>query len=246
MTKEEVISKVRKLFELSNSPNENEAALAAAKARELLGRYNLSMADLSTDELKSAIAATETSVKVGKVLRNWVKGLLIHVARGFECEPLIRRKQGSSPVLTFIGTAADAEVASYTFRFLYKELNRLADRTLPKLKRENWSWNTSALKYAYLDGAVKRIGERFLEQTQTVRNAESQICKDLVLVKDEIIKDYMASAFSNIKTEYSKTRIVSAGAFEKGYKDADRISLRPGLSKESEEYHQPCLGNLRQ
>ena len=36
MTKEEVVSKVRKLFDLSNSPNENEAALAAAKARELL------------------------------------------------------------------------------------------------------------------------------------------------------------------------------------------------------------------
>jgi hypothetical protein len=32
MTKDEVLSKVRKLFELSNSPNENEAALAAAEA----------------------------------------------------------------------------------------------------------------------------------------------------------------------------------------------------------------------
>ena len=50
MTKEQVVSKVRKLFELSNSSNENEAALAAAKARELLSRYNMSMADLPTEE----------------------------------------------------------------------------------------------------------------------------------------------------------------------------------------------------
>ncbi len=38
MTREQVALKVRKLFELSNSSNENEAALAAAKARELLSR----------------------------------------------------------------------------------------------------------------------------------------------------------------------------------------------------------------
>ena len=61
MTKEEVLSKVRKLFELSNSPNENEAALAAAKARELLARYNLSIADLPTNDANSALAATEIS-----------------------------------------------------------------------------------------------------------------------------------------------------------------------------------------
>ena len=241
MTKEEVISKVRKLFQLSNSPNENEAALAAAKARDILGRYNLTMADLSVDELKNAISATEASVKVGKVLRNWVKGLLIHVAQGFECEHVIRRRNGCSPVLTFIGTSADAEVASYTFQFLYRELNRLVDRTLPTLKRQHRSWNAAALRYAYLDGAVKRIGERFREQTRAARVTEIKCCKDLVLVKDEIIKNYMAEAFSNIKTEYARSRMVSAGAFEKGYRDADRINLRAAVSAESEEYPQAYL-----
>jgi Protein of unknown function (DUF2786) len=114
MTKEEVLSKVRKLFELSNSPNENEAALAAAKARELLARYNLSIAELPTDEIGSAIAATEASVRVGKAVRNWVKGLLLHVAEGFECQHIIRRRHGCNAILSFIGTPADAEVAVYT------------------------------------------------------------------------------------------------------------------------------------
>jgi len=245
MTKEEVISKVRKLFELANSPNENEAALAATKAREFLGRYNLGMADLSTDELKSAISAIETSISVGKVLRSWVKGLFTHAARGFECEPLIRRQYGCSPMLTFIGTAADTEVASYTFQFLYRELNRLADRALPKLKKENWSWNTSALKYAYLDGAVKRIGERFLEQTRAIRNEESRSCKELVVLKDEIIRNYMASTFSNIKIEHSKTRVVSADAFDKGYKDANRVNLRPGVSDNFDETRQASLAHRK-
>lgn len=235
MTKEQVVSKIRKLFELSNSSNENEAASAAAKARELLSRYNLSMADLPTDDMKSAIAVSETTVGVGRVVRNWVKGLLIHVACGFDCEHIIRRKYDSNPVLAFIGTAADAEIARYTFRFLYRELNRLVERALPKLKRQNGFWSTSSLRYAYLDGAVSRIGEKFQTQTETIRAAERQGCKDLVLVKEEMIKSYMEDAYPYIRTEHAKRRVISAGAFEQGYRDAAVINLTPGVAHKDRE-----------
>ncbi|MEI7449236.1 MAG: DUF2786 domain-containing protein [Desulfomonile sp.] len=229
MTKEEVVSKVRKLFELSNSANENEAALAAAKAREFLSRYNLSMADLPTDDMRRVIAATEACVQVGKVVHNWVKGLLIHTAHGFECEHIIHRRHGCDLTLSFIGTAADAEVAAYTFQFVYRELIRLLQRALPNLKREHTGWSTAALRYAYLDGAVKRIGERFWEHTQTIRAAERKGCKELVLAKEQMIKSYMDKAFPNIRREYARGRFVSAGAFDKGYRDAGSLSLRPGI-----------------
>jgi len=235
MTKEEVLSKVRKLFELSNSPNENEAALAASKARELLARYNLTIADLPKDDLQSAIAPTEASVGVGRVVRNWVKGLLIHVANGFECQHIIRRRHGCNTILSFIGAPADAEVAVHTFQFLYRLLDRLVDRALPRLKRENRGWSTNALKYAYLDGAVKRIGERFRQQTETIRAAERRDCKELVLAKEQIINSYMAAAFSNLRIEYGRRRVMSAVAFEKGYRDAGAINLRPGIPKEDSE-----------
>lgn len=230
MTKEEVLSKVRKLFELSNSPNENEAALAAAKARELLSRYNLSIADLPTDDMKDTIAATERSIGVGKVLRNWVKGLLFHIAQGFECDHIIRRRREAGPILTFIGTPADTEVAIYTFQFLYRQLDRLVERALPRLKRENRGWSAAALRYAYLDGAVKRIGERFQEKTYTIRAAERHGCQALVLAKEQMIKDYMTTAFPHIRTEYGRRRAVSADAFEKGYRDAGGVSLRPAIA----------------
>lgn len=230
MTKEDVVSKVRKLFQLSNSTNENEAALAAAKARELLSRYNLSMADLPTEDIRSAMAATEASVQVGKILHNWVKGLLIHISHCFGCAHIIYRRHGSNLMLAFIGTAADAEVAVYTFQFIHRELNRLLERALPKLKQENKGWNSTALRYAYLDGAVKRIGERFLEHTQTIRAVELKECKELVLAKEQMITSYMARAYPNMRREYVRGRFVSAGAFEKGYTDAGSLNLRPGIS----------------
>ena len=235
MTKEQVLSKVQKLFELSNSPNENEAALAASKARGLLARYNLSIADLPIEDVNSALAPKEASVRVGKVVKNWVKGLLLHVAEGFECQHIIRRRQGCNTILSFIGTPADAEVAVYTFQFLYRQLHRLAERSLPGLKKQNRGWSTVALKHAYLDGAVKRIGERFREQTETIRAAERHDCKELVLVKEQMIKNYMATAFSSIRLEYGRRRVVSAAAFDHGYRDAGTIKLRPGIANEDSE-----------
>jgi hypothetical protein len=237
MTKEEVLSKVRKLFSLCNSPNEHEAALATAKARELLFRYNLTVADLPENEMKAAMGAAESSVEMGKVIRNWVKGLLIHVARGFDCEHVIRRRHGCPTVLSFIGMPSDAEVAVYTFHFLYRQLDHLADQALPKLKRENRGWSTASLRCAYLDGAVKRIGEKFQEQTRSIRDAERHGCKDLVVLKNQMIKQYMASAFDGIKTEYGRRRAVSAGAFEKGYRDAGAVTLRRGIDHEDLGHH---------
>jgi len=234
MTKEQVLSKIRKLFELSNSPNENEAALAAAKARQLLARYNLSIADLPIEDVNSALAPKEASVRVGKVVKNWVKGLLLHVAEGFECRHIIRRSHGSDTILSFIGTPADAEVAVYTFQFLHRQLHRLAERSLPRLKKQNRGWSTVALKHAYLDGAVKRIGERFKEQTESIRAAERHDCKELVLVKEQMIKNYMATAFSSIRMEYGRRRVVSAAAFDHGYRDAGTIKLRPVAKEDSE------------
>ena len=235
VTKEQVLSKVRKLFELSNSPNENEAALAASKARELLARYNLSIADLPTDDIRSAISPTETSVRVGKAVKNWVKGLLIHVSEGFECQHIIHRRHGSNTILSFIGTPADAEIAVYTFQFLYRQLQQLVERALPRLKRENRGWNSVALRHAYLDGAVKRIGEKLREQTNIIRTVENHECKELILAKDQMIEDYMATAFPNIKMEYGRKRVISAAAFDKGYSDAGTINLRPGIAKEDSE-----------
>lgn len=225
MTKEEVLSKIRKLFELANSPNENEAALAAAKARELLSRYNLSVADLPKEDMRTVLTATERSLTAGKVLRNWIKCLLVHLARGFECEHIIRRCYGCDPALIFIGTATDAEAAVFTFQFLYRELNRLVDDALPQLKRHSEGWSTASLRYAYLDGAVVRIGERFRQETDSIKSVERNTCKDLVLAKEQMIFSYMASAYPYLRKERGGRRAVSKDAYERGYSDADGISL---------------------
>lgn len=235
MTKDEVISKVRKLFELSRSENENEAALAATKARELLSRHNLEMADLPADEVKGAVEITEAFVETGRVLRNWVKGLILHVCRGFECQHVLRRRPGANPQLSFIGTRTDAQVAAYTFGFLVRELMRLSDMALPDLKRQHRGWKTASIRQSYLTGAVMRIGERFEEHADRIRAKEQVVCKDLILAKEQMIDRYMEQKIGPVRREYGRAVALSARAFEQGYVDAAELSLRPGIEEDTRE-----------
>ena len=48
--KDNIISKIQKCFALAESPNENEAAVAADMAQRLLDKYNLTMVDLASFE----------------------------------------------------------------------------------------------------------------------------------------------------------------------------------------------------
>lgn len=238
MTKEQVISKVRKLFELSRSSNENEAALAAAKARELLSAYNLTMADLPADRMQDHLNIVESNVHMGRVLRTWVKSLMIHVARGFQCELIIRRRYGKEPVPAYIGTVADSQVAAYTCVFLHRELTRLAENALPELRRENKGWHTISLRHSYLEGAVNRIGERFREQTEDLRRAEESTCKELIPAKDRMIRTYLEHTFDCIRKEYPKSRTLSLAAFRQGYDDAGCVNLSPGIEDTTASYSQ--------
>lgn len=231
MTKDEVIDKVRKLFQLAKSSNENEAALAATKARELLSKHNLAMSDLSVEEIRSSVEVAEAFVDAGKVLRNWIKGLIVHVSRAFECQHLVRRRPGASPLLSFIGTRADCEVAAYTFRFLVEELKRLADRALPDLKRIHRGWSSRSLKNAYLTGAVVRIGERFAEKVEEVRAEELRVCTALVVAKEQMISQYMERTFGRIRREYGRSTTVSALAYQRGYAEAGDIDLDHGTGE---------------
>jgi hypothetical protein len=57
-----------------------------------------------------------------------------------------------------------------------------------------------------------------------------------MLAKEQMIKCYMAETFPRIKTEHAKGRVISAGAFEQGYRDAASIALAPGIAQKDAEH----------
>src|SRR5574340_1108320 len=95
MTHEEAIAKAVKLLKLAQSDNPNEAALAAARAQEIMDRYKLE--GLSADYNSAAPAEPdEPIVAFGEPVEpkqgsEWVVRLILALARANQCRIYQRR-----------------------------------------------------------------------------------------------------------------------------------------------------------
>jgi hypothetical protein len=229
MTKHEVIDKIRKLLALSESPVENEAAVAAEKARELLSKYNLGMADLSITELKKRLEVTERVVEDKKVLQDWVQNLLAHVSEAFDCECVLNTKAGRKNRIIFIGSSEDSLVAVYIFQYLRQTLRTMARNNVKEFRKQHPEWTFMQLKRSYLEGATHRIGERLRAGAAVCHEEEKNVCSALIVVKTGEIKKYIEEKFRQPEQFGFRAETLNRDAFNLGYQDAADIPIRTAI-----------------
>lgn len=221
MEHSEVVSKVQKLLALSNSANEHEAALAASRARDLLSKYNLDMAECLAREEEIDLKAVEEQIKDKEVA--WAGNLFGGVARIFDCHPI----RGGG-LFRFVGMTADVQTAVYTYQFLCREIERLGTQAMPMLKAQNRGESPRRLGSSYRMGMVSRILRDMREQSPK-RKAEQEGCTALVVIKKAGIQDYINDAYPNLRRGRPTRSYVSNGAYERGYADGANVSVRPGV-----------------
>jgi len=132
MTDTEIRIKIRKLLELSKSPNENEAAAALQKANTLMETYRLS---------ESQCMETVYTCEMVKIIKaySWREKIVTATAWLYSVYPLkypYRRQQA------FYGEELDAFMAAEMYSYLVKTLERLARqnirRNAKKAYRDSW------------------------------------------------------------------------------------------------------------
>jgi hypothetical protein len=143
---DKVIDRVRKLLALGTSPNENEAALAVAKAKELLEKYDLTME--SVENLK---ADPRTSIgKSGGVMKTtagkpdgWKAELFQAVADTSDCYTATdytwektSRQNREVRHYKLIGFKHDVELATYALNYLIQAIEGEAQRYADKMWAE--------------------------------------------------------------------------------------------------------------
>ena len=129
MTTENVLDKVRKLLRLSQSSNANEAALAAAKAQELIDRHQLTQAMLTLDSAdptrglddEPIMNFTDAPLDTPKQLDRWRSSLALAIAAHNAV-----KIWANGPQLMIIGRPSDAESVRYLYGWLSREVERLA------------------------------------------------------------------------------------------------------------------------
>jgi len=168
---ERIIEQIRRLRALATSSNEHEAAAAAAKAQELLLKYNISIFDIPDDPVhKEDIEAETVSIKgqsKGDVYR-WKVSLMSDIAKYNFCQALLQTHKDyskgwkgviSGRSMIVIGKAHDREVVFFLFQTLVATLERLAER-YPKRNPPGTPPQTWGPQKSFLFGATAVIGER--------------------------------------------------------------------------------------
>ncbi len=239
----DIIAKIRKLMALGASPSEAEASSALEKARVLLARYGLSLADVDAKSPE----IVENALLDKKRLRAWESHLIFVIAQATFTQALHICTGKASRVL-IIGREANAVSAAELFSYLHLAVLKLG--------------RAHSAEVAHLEsfklGVVHRIGERLsMEWTEgendgerrgkkTDRRAEkgaradNHEADDAPSAEDKALTIRMAETAARendayIAEKYGKTRSRRSGrgvepsSFARGRAAGDGVSLNRQL-----------------
>lgn len=154
---EAAIERVRKLLALSRSnPNEHEAQAAAAKAMEILERYNLDVA--MVDKEKASGGSERNDKKMGGGLYKWQRSLWEAVCKLCFChyDPIKGLERGAAYQHRVIGSRANVISAELMAEYIQQTIERLA-REWAKSQHLNIFAKDAVI---YREGMATRIVER--------------------------------------------------------------------------------------
>lgn len=220
MVNPNLIEKIKKLLALATSANENEATAAAEKASLLLAQYNLSLADLGTEEQENvAEAIVETTART----KTWKMILLSGIAEANGCEALRRNYTGSTFLL---GTPTNLMVCHQLYDYLTSAIERQANVRKGKGR-------------AYLNGfrvgCATRVSQRLMAQRQEleslgIQDTEETPMTPAIVVRSmfdhhkQMIADYLQQQGVKVKTR-ALASVSSEAGYNSGYQVGDQINL---------------------
>ncbi len=213
---DDILKKVKKLMALGTSPSEAEAASALEKARVLLARYGLSLADV--DARQSEIV--EGVLLEKKRLRSWEQ-YLIRVVSQCTFTQALTVQRGDIRQVLIIGREVNARSAAELFAYLHRAILILArehGKTVDHLD-------------SFRIGAVMRIGERLAAMDgESAREGKTAPDDRQLTVLMTATANRENAAF--IGEKYGKTRTKKVGrrvhgeSYDRGLAAGDGVSLR--------------------
>lgn len=179
---ERLIDKLQKILALTKSPQEGEAAAAAAMLQKFLTQHNLSIADLESKG-QAAPGIREERYDLGKAAFQWKLNLAEVIADHYFCVPMV---SSVSKRVSFIGRPENVEALQMLYGWLMEQIKRFSREAWRKdgqhIDKLRWHVN-------YCLGSVDRIGER-LEELRDAAHADADAMA-LVVHHSTEISDWM-------------------------------------------------------
>lgn len=205
---DQLLEKIQKLLLLSESPNESEAGLAAAKVQELLQRYNLDEAQVRGYQSSKSIQEIEVPyLNSIKWVQAWEVRLIGVLAEAYFCRVLFNRYAIyilGRPLDTEVTRDVGVRVRKVLYDLSFQRLNeytaekerlhyfqtgeKLDKRTLGRGER------SQEFRRGWLQGALEGVATQVYYQQkkfedQTSSNDRSLTGRELIVLRNQELED---------------------------------------------------------
>jgi hypothetical protein len=221
-----------------NGCTEAEAVAAAELAQKLMVKYGLSLSELQAISSPADVCEPD-GITIGKRRAHEVLHLSKAIAIFTDCKSWysteglvhlskdrIRRHDRSANdpcvVLVYFGLTADVAVAKYltdTLRNMLDTEWKAFWRAYPDTPKPS----ASKARASFMRGMSRRLSRRLYEMKQAQSQDAANNCREIVLVKDDIVQDAYNAAFGK-----PRLRRPSFGAFGQPGRAFDSVSYSAG------------------
>ena len=223
--------KIKKLFELSMSENEHEAAIALKQALSLMEKHNISKDDVYGQKM------VEESFETPYIsIPTWYSQIYNSMANISGCVMIYGRGNAhlkTKAKISIVGRERDAENALYLAVFISREMEKAVVRYKKSIKGHP---NIVSFVKSYRLGFISNIYQRMQESKNKFFNEQSSGKNELVCVHTETrkqeAKDYIKNSLK-IPVRFTNRSISCVpSAMDSGANDADSIQINSALNKQ--------------
>lgn len=195
--KEDIITLIQKLLALSKSSNENEAGLAAAKAQELLFKYNLELseieaaADSSEKKARKTVTKDWDSVASPKNYGRWKVTLVHRISRYNFCDVIL---YGRERVL-IVGQPHNIAAVKELYSWIGEQILRFASEACRNYTGFD---RIPTFRRSFLESAANTVCNRLYRQWEASKTA-SENSTALVIRHEAMVKEYIEEQFPDLR-----------------------------------------------
>lgn len=219
MNYEEIVERVKKLLALGTSPNQHEAALAQAKAAELMLKYSIDRGSIDTKESKDDEPVSVFVFETDEGNKTTWKGSLASaIANFFNCQIY-----WSGPTLMFVGRASDRNSVLYLYNAIFNQIQELTEKFWIKegirsgIHGKSW-------KQGFRLGCVSTLRERFAQQKNTIMMEYRSQGNSLVVFNQ--LAMLVAAKVSNLGLRSAAPTVIKAGsAYSSGKREGHSVNI---------------------
>ena len=218
-----VVSRVRKLFSLANSPNPHEAEAAMAKAQRLMLKHNIDLANGQGEQCYTSRIIGPRKIR----FERWEQLLVALLTRHFFVRAIwisiyLRDRQRNARATEYTGTPANLQMAEYVHDFLSRTAKaryREFKHHRPKGRRRE--------RTEFLNGLIRGFDAKLKEQKEKHRQ------EGLVWVEDPKLTAFEERRHPRTLSRRSAV-ITFGGAYAAGHMAGSEIVLNLPLAEKQE------------